>query len=156
MQAACGLAQLDSLDYFVKQRRENYTYLRDRLSTLTEFLQLPEVTPSSEPSWFGFPLVLKKTAGVKREDLLTYLDERKIGTRLLFAGNLTKQPYMANQKFRISGELTNTDTVMKQTFWDLPFSSSIVDFICLYELVILASHCKSIVSSSIIVKYIAG
>ena len=117
MQAACGLAQLDSLDYFVKQRRENYTYLRDRLSTLTEFLQLPEVTPSSEPSWFGFPLVLKKTAGVKREDLLTYLDERKIGTRLLFAGNLTKQPYMANQKFRISGELTNTDTVMKQTFW---------------------------------------
>jgi len=117
MQAACGLAQLDSLDHFVMRRRENYTYLRNRLSTLEQFLQLPEVTPNSEPSWFGFPLVLKEATGVKRTDLLTYLDENKIGTRLLFAGNLTKQPYMMGQNFRISGDLKNTDIVMNQTFW---------------------------------------
>jgi CDP-4-dehydro-6-deoxyglucose reductase, E1 len=117
MQAACGLAQLDSLVHFVRRRRENYAYLRSRLSTLQEFLQLPEVTPNSEPSWFGFPIVLKDTAGIKRTDLLNYLDENKIGTRLLFAGNITKQPYMFDQNFRISGNLTNTDIVMKQTFW---------------------------------------
>ena len=117
MQAACGVAQLDSLDHFVMRRRENYTYLRNRLSTLEQFLQLPEVTPNSEPSWFGFPLVLKEATGVKRTDLLTYLDENKIGTRLLFAGNLTKQPYMMGQNFRISGDLKNTDIVMNQTFW---------------------------------------
>ena len=117
MQAACGLAQLDSLDHFVMRRRENYTYLRNRLSTLNDFLQLPEVTPNSEPSWFGFPLVLRETAGVMRTDLLTYLDENKIGTRLLFAGNLTKQPYMLGQHFRISGDLKNTDIAMNQTFW---------------------------------------
>ncbi|MDB4596479.1 lipopolysaccharide biosynthesis protein RfbH [Amylibacter sp.] len=117
MQAACGLAQLDSLDYFVMQRRKNYTYLRNRLSTLEDFLRLPEVTPNSEPSWFGFPLILKESNGVKRTDLLSYLDENKIGTRLLFAGNLTKQPYMVGQKFRISGHLNNTDIAMNQTFW---------------------------------------
>ena len=117
VQAACGLAQLDSLDNFVLRRRENYTYLRNRLTTLEEFLKLPEITPNSEPSWFGFPLVLKESSGIKRTDLLIYLDENKIGTRLLFAGNLVKQPYMSGQKFRISGDLKNTDTVMKQTFW---------------------------------------
>ena len=117
MQAACGLAQLDSLDHFVMRRRENYAYLRNRLLTLEEFLQLPEVTPNSEPSWFGFPLVLKETTGIRRTDLITYLDENKIGTRLLFAGNLTKQPYMSEQNYRISGDLKNTDVVMNQTFW---------------------------------------
>ena len=71
MQAACGLAQLDSLDHFVMRRRENYAYLRNRLLTLEEFLQLPEVTPNSEPSWFGFPLVLKETTGIRRTDLIT-------------------------------------------------------------------------------------
>ena len=117
MQAACGLAQLENLDYFVARRRENYMYLRTRLATLEEFMKLPQVTPNSEPSWFGFPLTLKETSGIDRTTLLSYLDERKIGTRLLFAGNLTKQPYMSNQKYRISGKLTNTDTVMNQTFW---------------------------------------
>lgn len=117
MQAACGLAQLESLDHFVERRKENYKYLRNRLSTLEEFLKLPEVTPNSAPSWFGFPLTLKETSGSDRTTLLSYLDEKRIGTRLLFAGNLTKQPYMANQKYRVSGKLTNTDTVMNQTFW---------------------------------------
>lgn len=117
MQAACGLAQLESLDYFVARRKENYKYLRNRLSTLEDFLKLPEVTPNSSPSWFGFPLTLKETSGNDRTTLLSYLDEKRIGTRLLFAGNLTKQPYMANEKYRVSGKLTNTDTVMNQTFW---------------------------------------
>ncbi|MDB9943934.1 lipopolysaccharide biosynthesis protein RfbH [Octadecabacter sp.] len=117
MQAACGLAQLQSLPQFVARRRENYTYLRDRLSTIEEFVKLPEVTPNSEPSWFGFPLVLKENAGSDRTTLLSYLDEKKIGTRLLFAGNLTKQPYMENKQYRVSGQLTNTDIVMSQTFW---------------------------------------
>lgn len=117
MQAACALAQLDRLDEFISTRRANFDYLKGRLKSCEEFLHLPEATPNSEPSWFGFPLILKETAGVKRVDLLNFLDQCKIGTRLLFAGNLTRQPYMIGRNFRVSGELTNTDLVMNQTFW---------------------------------------
>ncbi len=117
MQAACALAQLDRLEEFIAQRRANFAYLKKRLASVEQFLHLPEATPNSQPSWFGFPLVLKESAGVKRTDLISFLDENKIGTRLLFAGNLTKQPYMAGRNFRVSGELTNTDVVMNQTFW---------------------------------------
>ena len=117
MQAACALAQMDRLEEFIAQRRANFTYLKSRLASVEEFLHLPEATPNSEPSWFGFPLILKDTAGVKRTDLINFLEENKIGTRLLFAGNLTKQPYMAGRNYRVSGELTNTDVVMNQTFW---------------------------------------
>lgn len=117
MQAACGLAQMERVEEFITKRRANFTYLKNKLASLTEFLHLPEATPNSEPSWFGFPLVLKETSGVKRTDLINYLEQNKIGTRLLFAGNLTKQPYMAGRNYRVSGELTNTDTVMNQTFW---------------------------------------
>lgn len=117
MQAACALAQLDRLDEFIAARRANFKYLKERLQSCAQFLHLPEATPNADPSWFGFPVVLKKAAGVKRVDLLTYLDQNKIGTRLLFAGNLTRQPYMTNQNYRVSGDLTNTDIVMNQTFW---------------------------------------
>ena len=117
MQAACALAQMDRLEEFIAKRRANFAYLKSRLASVEAFLHLPEATPNSEPSWFGFPLVLKESSGVKRTDLINFLDENKIGTRLLFAGNLTKQPYMAGRNFRISGELTNTDVVMNQTFW---------------------------------------
>jgi len=117
MQAACGLAQLSRLDYFVLRRRENYTFLRSRLTKLEQFLKLPEITPNSEPSWFGFPIVLKESSQIKRNQLLIYLNENKIGTRLLFAGNIVKQPYMSGQNFRISGDLKNTDIAMNQTFW---------------------------------------
>lgn len=117
MQAACALAQMDRLEEFIAQRRANFTYLKSRLASVEQFLHLPEATPNSEPSWFGFPLILRYTAGVKRTDLINFLEENKIGTRLLFAGNLTKQPYMAGRNYRISGELTNTDVVMNQTFW---------------------------------------
>jgi CDP-6-deoxy-D-xylo-4-hexulose-3-dehydrase len=117
MQAACALAQMKRIDEFIAKRRTNFTYLKDRLGGVADFLQLPEATPNSEPSWFGFPLTVKDTAGVKRADLINFLEENRIGTRLLFAGNLTKQPYMAGRNFRASGDLINTDIVMNQTFW---------------------------------------
>lgn len=117
MQAACALAQMDRVEEFIAKRRANFAYLKNRLQSCAEFLHLPEATPNSEPSWFGFPLVLKVSSGVKRADLINFLEQNKIGTRLLFAGNLTKQPYMAGRNFRVSGELTNTDIVMNQTFW---------------------------------------
>ncbi|MCH2239354.1 MAG: lipopolysaccharide biosynthesis protein RfbH [Blastomonas sp.] len=117
MQAACALAQLDRLEEFIAMRRANFSYLKERLRSCEAFLHLPEATPDAEPSWFGFPMVLNDDCGFKRVDLLNYLDQNKIGTRLLFAGNLTKQPYMLSQPFRVSGDLTNTDIVMNQTFW---------------------------------------
>ena len=117
MQAACALAQMDRLEEFIATRRANFAYLKNRLASVEEFFHLPEATLNSEPSWFGFPLVLKESSGVKRTDLINFLDQNKIGTRLLFAGNLTKQPYMVGRNFRISGELKNTDVVMNQTFW---------------------------------------
>jgi CDP-6-deoxy-D-xylo-4-hexulose-3-dehydrase len=117
MQAACALAQMDRVDEFIAQRRANFSYLLNRLASVEQFLHLPESTPNSEPSWFGFPLVLKESSGVKRTDLINFLEQNKIGTRLLFAGNLTKQPYMIDRNYRISGELTNTDVAMNQTFW---------------------------------------
>jgi CDP-4-dehydro-6-deoxyglucose reductase, E1 len=117
MQAACALAQMDRLDGFIAARRANFAYLKNRLQSVAEFLHLPEATPDSEPSWFGFPVILKDTAGAKRTDLINFLDQNKIATRLLFAGNLTRQPYMIGRQFRVSGDLTNTDIVMNQTFW---------------------------------------
>lgn len=117
MQAACGLAQLERIEEFVEKRKTNFAYLKAGLMSCTEFLELPEATPNSEPSWFGFPITLKETAGVSRVELVKFLDEAKIGTRLLFAGNLTRQPYFAGREYRVVGELTNTDRIMNQTFW---------------------------------------
>ena len=117
MQAACGLAQLEKAQNFIKVRKENFAFLKERLSDCQEFIHLPEATEHSDPSWFGFPITLRANCPVSRLDLLTYLDQNKVGTRLLFAGNLTRQPYMEKQKFRISGELANTDNVMSNTFW---------------------------------------
>ena len=98
-------------------RKANFKYLKEGLAGCAQFLHLPEATPKSDPSWFGFPLVLKDDAGVKRADLINFLDQNKIATRLLFAGNLTRQPYMIGRNFRVSGELRNTDVIMNQTFW---------------------------------------
>jgi CDP-6-deoxy-D-xylo-4-hexulose-3-dehydrase len=117
MQAACGLAQLDKAASFIQKRKENFAYLKKRLARCEEFLLLPNAAENSDPSWFGFPITLKENAPVTRLDLLTYLDENKVGTRLLFAGNLTRQPYMQHQQYRVSGELKNTDIVMNNTFW---------------------------------------
>lgn len=117
MQAAVGLAQLGRLDEFVKIRRRNFDLLREGLAALEEIFILPDATPQSEPAWFGFPLTLRKGVSCTREELLVYLNRRKIGTRLLFGGNLTRQPYFAHQDFRVVGELKNTDLIMNQTFW---------------------------------------
>jgi len=117
MQAACGLAQLEKASQFINVRRTNFSYLYNRLKNCEEFIQLPQATLRSEPSWFGFPITLKENAPVSRNDMLTYLDQNKIGTRLLFAGNLTRQPYMEKETYRVSGDLINTDVVMRQTFW---------------------------------------
>ncbi len=117
MQAACALAQLEKAPVFIQARKDNFKFLKERLSTCEEFLQLPEPTENSDPSWFGFPITVKEDSPVSRLDLIAYLDQNKIGTRLLFAGNLIRQPYMENAKYRVSGDLINTDNVMKNTFW---------------------------------------
>jgi len=115
MQAACGLAQLKRLPEFIKKRNENFSYLKSKLGGLTEFIDLPEATENSTPSWFGFPITLKEN--IDRVKFTQYLDNHKIGTRLLFAGNLTKQPYFQDIEYRVVGELFNTDITMNQTLW---------------------------------------
>ncbi|MFJ4145756.1 lipopolysaccharide biosynthesis protein RfbH [Pseudomonas sp. NPDC089734] len=117
MQAACALAQMDKLPSFVEARKHNFAYLKERLARCAEFLILPEATEGSEPSWFGFPITLKDGVPFQRLDLLTFLDQHKVGTRLLFAGNLLRQPYMIGREYRVSGTLENTDRIMNQTFW---------------------------------------
>ena len=117
MQAACALAQMDKLDNFIQARKDNFAYLRNRLISCEEYLHLPDPTPNSDPSWFGFLMTIRPEADVQRVDLLNYLDQNKVGTRLLFAGNLTRQPYMIGRNFRVSGDLTNTDLVMNNSFW---------------------------------------
>jgi len=116
MQAALGLSQLDKIDSFVEARRKNFDYLYARLAAV-EGLILPQATPNSVPSWFGFPITLEPDSGVDREELLRFLDSRLIGTRLMFAGNILKQPAYRNVDFRVVGDLTNTDIVMRRSFW---------------------------------------
>jgi CDP-6-deoxy-D-xylo-4-hexulose-3-dehydrase len=116
MQAACGLAQLKKLKSFVKQRIKNFEYLKSRLKKFEEYFILPEATKNSQPSWFGFPLSIRE-GKFERNELISFLSSKNIDTRLLFAGNIIKQPYMINRKFRISGDLKNSDYVMNNTFW---------------------------------------
>jgi CDP-4-dehydro-6-deoxyglucose reductase, E1 len=118
MQAAVGLAQIDRLSAFVDARRQNWNYLKDGLKELEDIFLLPEATKDSEPSWFGFCLTLRPDAPIDREHLLRFLNnERKIGTRLLFGGNLLRQPYMAGREYRVVGGTENSDIVMNRTFW---------------------------------------
>jgi CDP-6-deoxy-D-xylo-4-hexulose-3-dehydrase len=117
MQAAVGLAQLDRLEGFIEARRGNFRHLRARLEPLADRLVLPEPTEGSEPSWFGFPITLQPHVAQTREQLTAFLERHKIGTRLLFAGNLTRQPYFRGRPHRISGSLENSDLIMARTFW---------------------------------------
>lgn len=116
MQAALGLSQLKKLDSFIRRRRENFDYLLKGLSVV-EGLMMPKATPNSEPSWFGFPITIDPNHPANREDLLRLLDEKKIGTRLMFAGNIVKQPAYKNVNFKIVGDLSNSDIVMNRSFW---------------------------------------
>ena len=117
MQAAIGVAQIKKLPAFIEARRRNWCSLHEGLKPLEEFFVLPEPTPKSNPSWFGFLLTVRPGAPFTRNALIRCLDERKIGTRLLFGGNLTRQPAYRNAPYRVVGDLTNTDIVMNQTFW---------------------------------------
>ena len=117
MQAACGLAQLEKLDSFISKRRENFNLLKERLSPLKEYLSFAEPTENSTPSWFGFPITIRPESGISRVDLTQYLEQSKIGTRLLFAGNLIKQPYFKEINYKVVGSLDNTELTMNNTFW---------------------------------------
>ncbi|NDD66068.1 lipopolysaccharide biosynthesis protein RfbH [bacterium] len=117
MQAACGLAQLEKAPRFIQQRRDHFDYLHHRLLPLSDQLILPTPTPDSHPSWFGFPITIRPDASLTRLSLLTHLDSHRIGTRLLFGGNLTRQPYMQGRPYRTVGSLSVTDTIMSHTFW---------------------------------------
>jgi CDP-6-deoxy-D-xylo-4-hexulose-3-dehydrase len=117
MQAAIGVSQLKKLPHFIKRRRENFAYLHAGLAGLEEFLILPKATPNSNPSWFGFPITLRAEAPLTRESLVQHLESRKIGTRLLFGGNLLRQPAYRDVRHRVVGDLTNADTITERTFW---------------------------------------
>jgi CDP-6-deoxy-D-xylo-4-hexulose-3-dehydrase len=119
MQAAVGLSQLAKLDQFVARRRENFIGLEQRLRAkgLEEFFHLPKPTPGTDPSWFGYLLTVRDGTGIDRNMLTKTLEEHKVGTRMLFAGNLTKQPAFRDVKYRIHGSLVNTDKIMNNSFW---------------------------------------
>ncbi|MCL7459618.1 lipopolysaccharide biosynthesis protein RfbH [Micromonospora echinofusca] len=116
LQAALGLTQLAKLDEFTALRRRNWRRLREQLDGVPHLL-LPEATPRSEPSWFGFVITVAPDAPFTRSQLVAFLEDRKIGTRQLFAGNLTRQPGYLNQPYRVVGDLTNSDIITEQTLW---------------------------------------
>jgi CDP-6-deoxy-D-xylo-4-hexulose-3-dehydrase len=117
MQAALGASQIGKLPHFIDRRKENFRYLRASLDPLQDVLLLPEATPGSDPSWFGFPVGVREGAAFRRDDLTRYLESKKIGTRLLFGGNLLRQPAYEGCRFRVIGDLPNTDYVMNHVFW---------------------------------------
>ena len=117
MQAALGYAQLNKLEQFINTRNSNFDYLKSKLLPLSEYFILPEPAENSSPSWFGFLITIKEDAQIKRNDLVKFLDEYKIGTRNLFAGNLIRQPYFKNINYRVINNLDNTDYIMNNSFW---------------------------------------
>jgi CDP-6-deoxy-D-xylo-4-hexulose-3-dehydrase len=117
MQAAIGVSQLQKLPGFIDARRRNFDYLKNSLKPLEDVLLLPEATPNSEPSWFGFPIAVRPESGIDRNALTRFLDSKKIATRLLFGGNLLKQPAYIDAPRRVIGDLANTDFAMNQVFW---------------------------------------
>jgi len=119
MQAAIGVSQLEKLDHFIKRRNNNFNGLTQRIKKagLEEFIHLPKATIGSEPSWFGYHMTLRKNSGLSRAEIVSKLEERKVGTRLLFGGNLLRQPAFADRQMRVVGSLENTDKVMHDGFW---------------------------------------
>jgi CDP-6-deoxy-D-xylo-4-hexulose-3-dehydrase len=117
MQAALGASQIEKLPHFIERRRANFRYLHAALKALDEFLILPEATPGSDPSWFGFPIGVRQNAPFTRQQLIAALEAKKIGTRLMFAGNLLRQPAYQDSEYRVLGELPNTEFVMNNVFW---------------------------------------
>jgi CDP-6-deoxy-D-xylo-4-hexulose-3-dehydrase len=116
IQAAIGISQLSKIDFFVKKRKENYDYLKKHLVEI-DGINVASATENSDPAWFGFPITIEPDYPVIREDLLRFLDSRKIGSRLVFAGNILKQPAYKNIDFKVVGNLKNTDIIMSRSFW---------------------------------------
>jgi len=132
MQAALGLSQIDKLPHFIARRKQNFAYLKEALKPLEEYLILPQATEHSDPSWFGFPIGVRVDAPFTRDELTGALEARKIGTRLMFAGNLLRQPAYQGWEHRVVGELPNSDFVMNQVFWIGVFpglTTEMLDFI---------------------------
>jgi CDP-6-deoxy-D-xylo-4-hexulose-3-dehydrase len=117
MQAALGASQLNKLPEFIARRKANFHHLKNALAGLDQYLTLPDATPHSDPSWFGFPIGVREDASFRREDMIRALDANKIGTRLLFGGNLLRQPAYQDCQYRVAGDLSNTDFVMNNVFW---------------------------------------
>jgi CDP-6-deoxy-D-xylo-4-hexulose-3-dehydrase len=117
MQAAVGVSQLDKLPAFIAARKRNFWHLRRGLESLQDVFLLPEATPGSDPSWFGFPIAVKPESRLTRDRVIRFLEQRRIATRLLFAGNLVRQPAYANVEYRAPQGLANTDYVMNNVFW---------------------------------------
>jgi CDP-6-deoxy-D-xylo-4-hexulose-3-dehydrase len=117
MQAALGASQIEKLPKFVARRKENFQYLSAKLKPLEECLMLPQATPGSDPSWFGFPIGVRENAPFSRDELIHALESKKIATRLLFGGNLLRQPAYEGCEYRVVGDLPNTDFVMNNVFW---------------------------------------
>jgi len=117
MQAAVGVSQLVKLEGFIAARRSNFDYLAEQLQSLSNVLLLPQATPGSEPSWFGYPIAVRPESGLAREDVIRFLNERKIGTRLLFGGNLLRQPAYRDVEKRVIGDLPNSDFITENVFW---------------------------------------
>jgi CDP-6-deoxy-D-xylo-4-hexulose-3-dehydrase len=117
MQAAVGLSQLKKLSAFIEARKRNFRTLHEGLRDLEEFFILPRATPGSDPSWFGFPIAVRPGAPFSRSEVIVYLEGKKIATRLLFGGNLTRQPAYRDVRYRSVGDLKNSDFVMDHVFW---------------------------------------
>jgi len=117
MQAAIGVEQLKKLPEFIRKRRENFAIVYEGLQKYSEYLVLPEAAPSAEPAWFGFPILVKENAPFTRAEIVRYLEDRRVATRMLFGGNLLKQPAYAQVRHRIAGSLDTTDLVMNNLFW---------------------------------------
>ena len=117
MQAAVGVAQLGHLPKFIEARHKNFSYLKERFNKLQDIFMLPEPTPQSNPSWFGFPITIREEAPFDRTTFIRHLYRQRIETRHIFAGNITRQPYFKDQIYRISGRLENTEAVMNRSFW---------------------------------------
>jgi CDP-6-deoxy-D-xylo-4-hexulose-3-dehydrase len=116
IQAALGVSQIKKLEYFIEKRLSNFNYIFQNLEEISDFI-LPQATDKSIPSWFGFPITIRESSSLVREDLLRHLDQQKIGTRLMFAGNILRQPAYLNIDFRVYGKLETTDLIMKNSFW---------------------------------------
>ena len=148
MQAAVGLAQMDHLENFVAARNRNFDALKAGLKRLEDRFILPEATKGTQPSWFGFPVTLREDAPFTRDELVIHLNAKKIGTRLLFGGNLVRQPYMKGRNFRVSGELKNADVVVDRTFWIGVYPDLSLDHID-YVLDVIDDFCRPALKAAV-------